>query len=303
MSEDWDVAMVIQLMLRRNGCFLMLFLLLGFSPDTRAQPADQALLERGRYLVEIAGACGICHATRSPTGAPLAGMELAGGRIFVERGFRAVAPNITPDPETGIGRWTDAQIATAIRGGTRPDGSLLGQPMQVEAYRGISDRDLAAMVAFLRAAPPVRNAVTEKSAYPYALTSFGPPVVNVPDPPADDPVARGAYLAINIAHCMSCHTPALGPGRADPERRGATGLPFEGPWGVVVARNLSSSPEMGIGRWTDAQIRAALTQGVSADGHKLTPPMSARTTIWAKLAPGDMSDLIAYLRSLAPQDP
>jgi len=137
--------------------------------------------------VEIAAACGLCHTTRGPDGAPRCGMEQAGGRVFQERGFRAVAPNITPDPETGIGRWTDAEIADAIRNGRRPDGSLLGPPMQVEAYRGISDRDLAAIVAYLRAIPPVRHAVTERSAYPYALTPVGPPVTNVPDPPKTIP--------------------------------------------------------------------------------------------------------------------
>ncbi|WP_439580143.1 hypothetical protein, partial [Elioraea sp.] len=107
-----------------------------------AEAADAVLLERGRYLVETAAFCGACHTTRAPNGALVPGMELAGGRVFVERGFRAVAPNITMDEETGIGRWTDVQIADAIHNGRRPDGSLIGPPMPVESYRGISDRDL-----------------------------------------------------------------------------------------------------------------------------------------------------------------
>src|SRR5689334_12358499 len=76
----------------------------------RPAPANPALIERGRYLVEVAVYCGACHATRGPDGAILPGMGLAGGRIMVERGFRAVVPNITPDPETGIGRWTEAEV-------------------------------------------------------------------------------------------------------------------------------------------------------------------------------------------------
>ena len=67
--------------------------------------------------------------------------------------LRAVAPNITPDLETGIGRWTDAQIATAIREGRRPDGSIIGPPMPIALYRGLSDRDLTAMVVYLRTVP------------------------------------------------------------------------------------------------------------------------------------------------------
>ena len=71
----------------------------------------------------------------------------------------------------------------------------------------------------------------------------------------------------------------------------------------AVAPNIAQDPDTGIGGCTDAQIRAAITQGVSADDRRLRPPMSARASVWAKLTPGDMADLIAYLRSLAPRDP
>jgi mono/diheme cytochrome c family protein len=229
-------------------------------------------------------------------------MALSGGRVFAERGFRAVAPNITQDPDTGIGRWTDAQIAASIRNGHRPDGSLIGPPMPVESYRGISDRDLAAMVAHLRTTPPVRHEVKERSSYPFALTPYGPPVATVPDPPADDPVVRGAYLAVNVAHCMDCHSAQLSEGRRDPARPGATGIVLEGPWGAVVARNISSHPEHGIGRWTDEQVLRAVPQGISADGRRLAPPMGGRAPIWAKLTERDRRDILAYIRSLPPQE-
>ena len=229
-------------------------------------------------------------------------MALSGGRVFAERGFRAVAPNITQDPDTGIGRWTDAEIAASIRNGRRPDGSPIGPPMPVESYRGLSDRDLAAMVAYLRTTPPVRHEVKERSSYPFALAPHGPAVATVPDPPENDPVARGAYLAVNVAHCMDCHSAHLAEGRRDPARPGATGLVLEGPWGAVVARNISSHPEHGIGRWTDEQVLRAITQGVSADGRRLAPPMGGRAPIWAKLTERDRRDLLAYTRSLPPQE-
>jgi mono/diheme cytochrome c family protein len=284
------------------GMFLVAFV--AVAQPAPSQPArDPALLEHGRYLVEVAAFCGACHATRGPNGAILPGMGLAGGRVMADRGFRAVVPNITPDPETGIGRWTDTQVAAAIREGRRPDGSLIGPPMPIDVYRHISDRDLSAIVAYLRAVPPVRHAVTERSTYPFPLTPHGPPVGHVPDPPQDDPVARGAYLAGPLAHCTDCHTPPLPNEQRDWSRTGAGGVPFEGPWGVVVSRNFTPDREHGIGGWTDEQIIRALLQGVSADGRRLTPPMSGRTGVWAQLSQRDLSDLVAYLRSLPPQRP
>ena len=159
-----------------------------------------------------------------------------------------------------------------------------------------------AMVAYLRAVPPVQHAVTERSTYPFRLTPYGPPVAGVPDPPEDDPVARGAYLAGPLAHCMDCHTPALPGERRDWSRIGAGGVPFEGPSGVAVSRNITSSKEYGIKDWTDEQIIRVLTQGISADGRRLAPPMSGRAPIWAQLTERDRHDLVAYLRSLPPQE-
>ena len=213
-----------------------------------------------------------------------------------------MAPNITPDPETGIGRWTDAEIVAAIRDGRRPDGSLIGSPMPIELYRGLSDRDVLATVAYIRTVPAVHHAVTERSSYPDPLVSHGPPVAGVADPPADDPVARGAYLAGPVAHCMDCHTPPLPGDHRDWSRMGAGGVPFERPWGLVVGRNITSSRSYGIGGWTDAQIIRAVTDGISADGRRLAPPMGGRAPVWAKLDQRDLQDLVAYLRSLPAQE-
>ncbi|NKE44167.1 cytochrome c [Roseomonas frigidaquae] len=262
----------------------------------QAVAQDTALLARGRHLVEVTGACGNCHTPMGPQG-PVAGKALAGGTVFDEPPFRAVAPNITPDPETGIGRWTDAQLARAIREGIRPDGSLIGPPMPMTLYRGLSDQDVAAMIAYLRTVPPVANAV-ERSVYRIQLPpAYGPPVASVP-PPADTPVARGEYLANAVAHCMECHTPMLPAGQNDRTRLGAGGMEFRGPWGVSVARNLTPHAN-GLGGWTDAQIIRAVTQGISSTDRPLAPPMA----FWAyrNMTPQELGDLIAYLRSLPPQ--
>lgn len=258
--------------------------------------AAQALLERGRYLVETIGACGNCHTPKGPDG-PLPGKALAGNWVVEDiPPFRAVASNITPDKATGIGAWTDAQIARAIREGIRPDGSVIGPPMPIGLYRGLADDDLAAMVAYLRSVPAVSN-VSEKSTYRIPLPpAYGPPVGQVTAPPRADPAAYGAYLAGPVAHCTECHTPMLEGGGRDATRVGAGGQAFAGPWGSAVAANITSSRSHGLGAWSDAEIERAIRTGVSRDGRKLHPPMAFAQ--YRDIAPPDMAALIAYLRGL-----
>src|SRR3954447_22711476 len=132
----------------------LLVLLVLFAP---AVAQAETPLERGAYLVRTVAACGNCHTPKDADGRALADKELAGGLVFELPIARISVPNITPDPETGIGRWSDAELIAAIREGRRPDGRILGPPMPVEFYRGISDGDVRAMVAYLRAVKPVRN--------------------------------------------------------------------------------------------------------------------------------------------------
>ena len=108
--------------------------------------ATELPFERGDYLINGIVACGNCHTPQGPDG-PLPGMELAGGLVIQEPEFTVVTPNITPDPATGIGRWSDEQIIAAIREGRRPDGSVIGPPMPVGLYRQMADRDAQALVA------------------------------------------------------------------------------------------------------------------------------------------------------------
>lgn len=258
----------------------------------------ETLLERGRYLAETIGACGNCHTPKNTRGQPIAAKAYAGGFVIPDEMFTAVAANITPDKETGIGAWTDAQIARAIREGIRPDGSVIGPIMPIELYRKLSDRDVQAIVAYLRSLKPVRNKVA-KSVYKFPLpTSYGPPVTSVPEVPRTDKVAYGAYLAGPVGHCIECHTPLVR-GRRDWSRTGVGGQPFKTPLGVAVARNITPHPDYGLGTWTKAQIERAIRHGVSKDGSRLLPPMAFAW--YAKIAPADMEAIIAYLGSLKPQ--
>ncbi len=253
-------------------------------------------LERGTYLVRSIVACGNCHTMQTPQG-PAEDMELAGGLVIEDPSFRVVTPNITPDEETGIGAWTDEQIATAIREGKRPDGSLIGPPMPFHFYRQIADDDLRAIVAYLRNVKPVRNKV-ERNSYAFPLPAeYGPPVGSVPAVSKDDAVRYGEYLAGALGHCMECHSGPNEMGIPDPVNNlGSGGLKFVGPWGESVSANITPS---NLKDWTDEQIRTVIRTGIKPDGQHLLPPMGVH--YYAGISDEDMNAIIAYLRSLPPR--
>lgn len=261
-----------------------------------AVPArSETLAERGGYLVETIAACANCHTPKGPNG-PLPDKKLSGGDVIKHQDFTAVVPNITPDPETGIGTWTDDQIVLAIREGKRPDGSIIGPAMPSRFYRKLGDDDVRAIVAYLRTVPAVHNPVTGKSHYDRPLPdSWGPPLGQVAVPPRDDKVAYGGYLAGPVARCMDCHTEQHN-GAAG--AFGAGGKAFYGPWGVSVSANITPDHSDGIGDWSDAEIERAIRSGAARDGHKLFPPMPF--TAYTGIRADDMKALIAYLRSLTP---
>ena len=264
-------------------------------PTGGAAWAQAKLGERGRYLMEGVVACGNCHLARGEQGQPLPARGLSGGLLFDEPAFKAYASNITPDPATGIGRWTDAQLAGAIREGIRPDKTLIGPPMPIEFYRHLSDRDLRAIIAYLRAQPAVDNAVP-KSGYIVPLpAAYGPAVRAVTAPPAGNRLKYGEYLA-NIGHCMECHTPRDANGMLQRARLGAGGQVFKGPWGDSVSRNLTPT---GLRGWGDAQIAKAIRQGIDRNGQPYKPPMAF--DFYKNISDADMSAMILYLRSLKPQ--
>ena len=259
--------------------------------------AAETLLQRGDYLTNGIVACGNCHTPQSADG-PVQGMEMAGRYLTEEKGlFKAYAPNITPDEKTGIGNWSDAQIMRAIREGIRPDGSIIGPPMPIGLYRGLSDRDVKAIVVYLRQVKPIDNKV-QKSTYSIPLPpSYGPPVEQVPEVPRSDKVAYGAYLAGPAGHCIECHTP-FKEGRPDFKNRlGAGGFAFHGPWGVSVSSNITPHAD-GISNYSDADIAKVIRTGIRPDGSRLLPPMGVY--YYANINDADMAALIAYLRQLAP---
>lgn len=256
--------------------------------SAQAEPS----LDRGAYLVEGPAACGNCHTPLGPDG-PAMDMALAGRLVEQSEAMTAIAPNITP--AGAVGGWSDAELSRAIREGIRPDGSVIGPPMPMLLYRGLSDDDLASIVMYLRQVPAVAND-PGTSTYAFPLPpAWGPPVGTVAAIAPGVTVEYGAYLAGPVAHCMECHT-TFGPeGAMFGTHLGAGGMQFHGPWGVVVAPNITSGPE-GIGAYSDAELAAMITQGVRPDGSAMLPPMPYAH--FARMTAEDLTAVILYLRSL-----
>jgi mono/diheme cytochrome c family protein len=141
-----------------------------------------------------------------------------------------------------------------------------------------------------------------KSTYNIPLPpAWGPPIDKpVMASSASDKVAYGAYLAGPLGHCVECHTP-MGPDHRQQFATllGAGGMQFNGPWGLSVSKNITSDPEQGLGKWTDAEIERAIRTGIDKDGHPLKPPMGYG--YYSKVSADDMAALIAWLRSLPPK--
>ena len=259
-------------------------------------------VDRGSYLVNSIGACGNCHARDAQGSDFHPAMALAGGFIFdvidPDLPGHVIAPNITPDPDAGIGKWSETDIVVALRNGKRPDGSIIGPPMPIPVYRELSDQDATAIAAYLLNAKPAKNAV-QKSQYKIPLTDYGPSVTHVDAPPQGDKAAYGAYL-MTFGHCVLCHTP---PGDNEPlnmKLAFAGGRQFGGigQIGPSMSRNITSDPDEGLGKWTDDRIKQAITKGIRPDGTKLAGPMPYDW--YAKMTPGDLDAIVAFIRTIKP---
>lgn len=259
----------------------------------------QSPVERGRYLVNTVMTCQNCHTPKGP-GGDIADKAFSGGLTFDEPPFKVTASNITPDKETGIGGWTDRQLKTMMTTGVRPNGVPVAPLMPTGYYGILTPGDLNAVVAYLRTVKPVRNEVE--------APVYRAPMQQEVFPGAEKPIAaghlndkakRGFYLA-TIAHCMECHTPMDKGRHLYGTRLGAGGMKFPGPWGESVARNITSHKTSGVGGWSDAEVKRAITHGVRRDGAPLKPPMAYAS--YAGMTEGDLDAMVAWLRTVPPQE-
>jgi mono/diheme cytochrome c family protein len=183
-------------------------------------------VERGRYLVRHVTGCLVCH---SPLDANdktrlQAGMEGAGDVVIPQGPGRVIAPNITPDPDHGIGRWTDDEIARAVREGVSRDGHALFPMMPYRNYLAMTDADLGAIIAYLRSLPPVKQAPGRTELIVpvrYIVRTVPEPLTGAVETHFENEVQRGEYLT-RVASCQDCHS------TFDDRRRPLPGLDFAG---------------------------------------------------------------------------
>jgi mono/diheme cytochrome c family protein len=284
-------------------------LTIGWQPfiGPRARPLTNRTFERtperlarGWYLVENLG-CFDCHGEHDwkKHDAPLIeGTRGAGYADFPLAGLpgRVTPSNITPDPETGAGNWTDDMLARAIREGIGHDGRALFPFMPYPDFRQMSDEDLASVIAYIRSLPPIRKALPKTEIiFPvkYLMRSMPQPITEpVPQPDVSTPVKRGEYL-VTIAACTDCHTPQS---KGQPIRglEFAGGFVLEGPWGRVASANITPDPS-GIPYYDEALFLEMIRTGyVKARTINQIMPWDH----YRNLTDEDLKAIFAYLRTL-----
>jgi mono/diheme cytochrome c family protein len=259
----------------------------------------QSPVERGSYLVNAVMACDGCHTPRGPGGF-LTDQRFSGGsQTWDEPAYKVKGSNITSDRETGIGAWSEADLKRSLVEGVRPNGTPLAPQMPFAFYRILTPRDLDALAAYIRSAPAVKNAV-QAPVYKAAMHAPSIPGAEKPFDEAamSDPVKRGFYLA-TIAHCMECHARRPDGTHDFKNWYGKGGNVMKGPFGTVTVSNITSHPKSGIGAWSDAEIKRALTQGLGRDGRQFKLPM-ARQLYFSKMTEPDLDAIVAWLRTLPP---
>jgi mono/diheme cytochrome c family protein len=270
-------------------------------PELKAS-TDPAVIARGRELVYGPAHCGICHAPGDRIAEAEKGAELplAGGMTFALPIGTFVSPNLTPDPETGIGKYSDGEIARALRHGVGPDGRML---FPIMPFQHLSDEDLVAILSYLRSQEPVVAARPKpqltflgKVLWAFVLQPAGPQQAVPKSVTRDSSAEYGKYLAESVANCVGCHTdrdlstgafvgdPYSGGFVMDERHRGAK---------VYVTPNITGHEKTGVlARYTEDGFVARMRAGTAIEG----TPMP-----WASFAKMSDDDLRALYRHLVKQ--
>ena len=263
-----------------------------------ARAADTALAARGAYLAAAAG-CADCHTDR-----PHGGRLYAGGRALTTPFGTFYAPNITPDLETGIGQWSDAQFLNALREGVRPDGSNYFPVFPYPSFTKITDEDARAIKAYLFTQPAAKQSNRAHDvAFPFSWRFlqngwkllFLSPGPFRPAPERGEAYNRGAYLVTALAHCSECHTPRNWFGATQPSRFLAGTA--HGPDGKAVP-NITPDSETGIGKWSDDDIVTLLKDGQTPDFDFVGGAMAEVVKNTAQLTNADRHAIAVFLQSV-----
>jgi mono/diheme cytochrome c family protein len=268
----------------------------GPSPaGTPPELANADAAAKGAYIVAMAD-CAPCHTAKG-------GVPFAGGRPFVLPFGTIYTPNLTPDPETGIGKWTDTDFLNALHRGVPPDGSRYYPAFPYPSYTLLTDSDVLAIKAYLFSLKPVKQANKPNTfAFPYNqrwLMTIWAGLFN-PDQrfhPVEGQSAewnRGAYLVEAAGHCGECHTPRNLMQALD-QRRKFAGAVAEG-WN---AYNISTNKISGIGDWSVEALTGYLSTGHAKGRGVASGPMGeAVEDSLSSLTKSDIAAIVTYLRSV-----
>jgi len=272
------------------------------STGSAAAVADgTALIERGRYLA-LAGNCMACHTSRG-------GKAYAGGTPIPTPFGTVYGPNITPDPETGIGAWSADDFWQALHNGKSKDGTLLYPAFPYTEYTRVTRSDSDALYAYLRSVSPVKQASRPADLdFPYDQrvllaawrALYFKPGVQEPDPGQSVQWNRGRYLVDGLGHCAACHTPrnSLGASRAGDALAGGV-IPVLD-W---YAPPLTNDMQTGMGRWTAQDIATLLKTGISAHSTVSGPMAEVVLGSTQHLSDEDALAIGVYLKSLPATPP
>lgn len=272
-------------------------------------------IERGRYLFQNVADCDGCHSQRdfSRIGGPIVPSGRGQGNVLssllTNLPGTVVAPNITPDPETGIGTWTDGEKIRAIRDGVDKYGRALFPMMPYGGFRNMSDVDVESVVAYMNSLPPIRNPLPQTNlAFPVSLMikSAPQPTGTVAQPDQADRVQYGKYL-VTVAGCADCHTPS-DKGQPVPGMEFAGGQEFPSTIGRVLTANITPNPNTGIGKWDEAFFlkKFADYNDYAANGApRMTSPDQFTLMPWLDfngMKTEDLRAIYAFLRTVKPVD-
>ena len=285
---------------RSGVAALTLVALLATASAATGQNREQ--IARGKYIFGAAAGCACHTAPKEPLN--------SGGRKYDGPFGTVYSSNITPDPTTGIGKWTDEQIITAIRSGRRPNGERLIPVHPYTVFNGMAEQDLKDVVAYLRSVPPVNKPTPAKKIsvplfesvfLPAWLATFAPRET----PPATAPtsgLARGEYLVRAVGHCGECHTPRTMTMAVDNSRYLAGAPKGKGPEGEAVP-NLTPDKETGLD-WTEEQIADYLGSGNKPDGDVagglMAEVIQGPSAGFKDLTKADRLAIARYLKSIPP---
>jgi mono/diheme cytochrome c family protein len=253
------------------------------------------LVDRGAYLVLSVAACPVCHSSidwKAEGAPPREGAAFAGRSPFSTATPWLTAPNLTPDRETGSGRWSDEDFERAIRRGIGAGERPLHPAMPSADYRSMSDDDLAAVINYLRSLRPVRNALPP-TRLPEELRSRLRPL-----PPVSSngtPLKRGELLVL-MAGCGRCHTPRDERGAPIPGLDFAGGVRLKGPWGDLHSPNLTPDAS-GIDCLGEEGFLHAMKTG-EMPAHTLNPVMP--WGYYRGMSDLDLREIFGVLRALRP---